>query len=221
MVKKGNLIVIEGGDGSGKSTQAALLIKLLEREKIPAVQISFPRYDSRWGKIIKKYLIGEFGNPVEIDPYFAAMLYANDRMAFKAELKKLLSDGKTVICDRYVPSNIGHQAAKFKVQSAQLKFIKWLEDFEYGYMGVPKEDVVVYLSVPAIVSQKLMDGRQKDLHEKDVAYAKKVWGVYEQLSKSRKNWVRVECTKQGKMLAPNTINETVNGLVAQVLRKRK
>ena len=121
MTKKGKLIVIEGGDGSGKSTQARLLTKFLERKNVPAVHISFPRYESHWGRIIKKYLLGEFGNPVVIDPYFAAMLYANDRLAFKAELNKLLGDGKIVVCDRYVPSNIGHQAAKLKVQNAKLK----------------------------------------------------------------------------------------------------
>lgn len=216
MAGKGKLIVIEGGDGSGKATQAKLLLNYLKKEKIPSVHISFPRYKSHWGKIIEKYLTGGFGDPTKLDPYFSAMLYANDRLAFKDELEKLLMAGKIVVCDRYVPSNIGHQAVKIKSLESRVKFIEWLEDFEYGYMGIPKEDVVVYLSVPAGVSQKLMKGRVKDKHESSVSYSGEVVKVYEDLAKVRKHWVRVDCAPGGKIEKPQEIHEEI----VDVLRKR-
>lgn len=209
MAAKGKLIVIEGGDGSGKATQAKLLLQFLKNKKIPAVHISFPRYQSHWGKLIEKYLLGEFGNPTKLDPYFAAMLYANDRLAFRDELKKLLTDGKIVVCDRYVPSNIGHQSVKIKNPKSKIKFIEWLEDFEYGYLGIPREDVVVYLSVPAAVSQKLMKGRVKDEHESNLGYATEVVEVYEWLAKNKKHWVKINCTENGKIRSRQEILQDV------------
>ena len=216
MKRGGRLIVIEGGDGSGKATQAKLLLQYLEAHKIPAVHISFPRYESHWGKIIEKYLTGEFRDPVMVDPYFSAMLYANDRLAFKDELRRLLEAGKIVVCDRYVPSNIGHQASKVKSQSQREKFIEWLEDLEYGYMGVPREDIVVYLSVPTEVSQKLMKDRVKDRHESNVAYAREVSQVYESLARNKKHWFRVDCAPDAEMRSAEEIHERI----VEILEKK-
>ena len=207
---KGKLIVFEGIDGSGKATQAKLFFEFFKDKKIPAEQISFPRYEkSLWGEMVRRYLDGEFGKVDEVSPYLASVLYAGDRMSASAQIRKWLSKGKMVICDRYVGSNIAHMTAKLQTSSSKLQFIKWLEEFEYGENKIPKEDLVIFLSVPVEVSQKLMDDRKLDIHERDASYLKRVVKEYESLARERKNWVKVECVENGKLLLPETIHQKV------------
>lgn len=207
---KGKLIVIEGGDGSGKTTQAKLLFNSLRKRKTPTVYISFPRYEgSMWGKMVRRYLSGDFGEVDQVDPYFASMLYAGDRFSAAPKIRKWLSEGKVVVCNRYVGSNIGHMAAKLKSQSERSKFIKWLEDLEYGENGIPKEDVVVLLAVDPAVSRGLMRGRNLDIHEKDLKYQEEVFKVYDSQAKQKKNWVKVDCTRGGEILSAQEIHEKV------------
>ena len=215
---KGKLIVFEGTDGSGKATQVKLLLEFFKDRIIPAEQISFPRYEkSLWGKIVKRYLAGDFGDVGEVDPYLASTLYAGDRMSASTQIRKWLNRGKIVICDRYVGSNIAHMGAKFKVQSSKFKFIEWLEELEYGENKIPMEDLVIFLSVPVEVSQKLMDDRKLDIHEADVSYLRKVIGVYEELAQSRKNWLKINCVKDDKLLSPEAIHKRV----LEVLKQRR
>ena len=213
---KGKLIVFEGADGSGKATQAKLLLEFLKRERISAEFISFPRYEkSLWGKMVKRYLNGEFGKVDEVSPYLASVLYAGDRMSASAQIRKWLSEGKMVICDRYVGSNIAHMTAKLQTSSSKLQFIKWLEEFEYGENKIPKEDLVIFLSVPVEVSQKLMDDRKLDIHERDASYLKRVVKEYESLARERKNWVRVECLENGRLMTPEVIHKRVLEVLKQ------
>ena len=218
MSKRGKLIVFEGADGSGKTTQSKLLISFLSKRNIPSAYISFPRYEeSMWAKMVRRFLSGDFGKLSKVDPYFASMLYAGDRMSAANQIKKLLSSGKIVVCNRYIGSNIGHMAAKIKSQSEKSKYIEWLEKLEYGENKIPKEDLVIFLHVPISVSKKLMSGRQLDIHEDDLAYQEKVLEVYEDICKKKNYWVKVDCTKVGKILATSEIQKKV----LEVLNVRK
>ena len=214
MTKRGRLIVFEGADGSGKTTQSKLLVNYLNNPpaggKIPNAYVSFPRYeDSMWGQMVKRYLMGEFGKLDEVDPYFGSLPYAGDRMTAADELKRWLNDGKIVVANRYIGSNIGHMAAKFSDIKSQDKYIKWLEDLEYRENGIPKEDLVLFLHVPVEVSKKLMRGRHLDIHERDLRYLEKVIRVYERVASERKNWETIACTSGGKILPAAEIHQRV------------
>lgn len=216
MAKKGKLIVFEGTDGSGKTTQAKLLLNYLKKNKIPSAYISFPRYgESMWGKMVRRFLDGDFGKSV--DPYLASALYAGDRAAASYVINKWIEQGKIVVCNRYVASNIGHMGAKFSDARKRKAYINWLTDLEYKENGIPKEDLVFLLSVPIKTTKELMKNRKLDIHEKDLAYQKKVFEVYDNFAKGKKNWVKVACTKDGEILKPVEIHEKI----IKVLKKKK
>ncbi len=206
---KGKFLVFEGIDGSGKTTQVKLLLNYLKDRKIPFGHYSFPRYEKAWGKMVRRYLEGEFGKVGAVNPYLASVLYAGDRFAAADEIRSDLVAGKIVVCDRYVGSNLAHMAAKIKDQDSKRQFIKWLEDFEYGENKIPREDLVILLSMPANFSQKLMKARKLDIHEREPKYLAEVGRVYEQLARARDNWEKVDSIKNGKLLRPARVFEKV------------
>ena len=171
---KGKLIVVEGLDGSGKSTQLELLRARLQGD---VVYVKFPAYDSDSSALVKMYLAGEFGSqPGDVNAYAASAFYAVDRFAsFKTDWGKAYLKGATVICDRYTTSNAVHQASKLDEKDWE-GFLSWLYDFEYGKIGIPKPDKVIFLDMPVEVSQKLMTARyngdesKKDVHEANVEF---------------------------------------------------
>lgn len=213
---KGKLIVFEGIDGSGKFTQSKLLISHFNKRKIPSVYISFPRYeDSLWGKMVRRYLDGDFGKLDDVDPYLASILYAGDRFSASGAIKHWLAQEKIIICNRYVGSNIGHMAAKFKKPQDRKKYIKWLEKLEYEEDGIPKEDLVILLSVPVATSKKLMKSRALDIHEKNTKYLKEVSSVYHDVAKSKKNWEIIDCTNSGVILPAEEIHKKVLDILSR------
>lgn len=206
---KGKLIVIEGTDGAGKTTQAKLLLDYLKNHKIPSAYISFPRYrESLWADMITRYLLGEFGKIDEVDPYVASVLYAGDRLTAAPQIQKWLAEGKVVVCNRYVPSNIGHMGAKMN-QDERAKYVRWLEKLEYEENGIPKEDLVILLQVDPKISKVLMKKRTPDIHETNLKYQEEVYKVYDQMAGKRKNWVKIICAKNGKISKPAEINKLV------------
>jgi dTMP kinase len=208
--KKGKLIVFEGADGSGKTTQSKLLVKYLSGKKVANSYISFPRYeDSMWAQMVKRYLLGEFGSLDRVDPYFGSMLYAGDRLCARDLLCQWLLTGKVVVANRYVPSNLAHMGAKFKSASQMAKYVSWLEKLEYGENKIPKEDKVIFLYVPISVTKNLMDGRELDIHEKSLVYQGKVLTLYQDLAKTRENWIKIDCTDGKKILPPDQIHQKV------------
>lgn len=209
----GKLIVFEGADGVGKSTQAKLLFRYLKSRKIPARYISFPRYNTSWGKQIRRYLSGDFGSLKDVDPYFVSMLYAGDRMAASGEIREWLENGKIVICDRYCASNIGHQAARLKTLPERNSYINWLEDLEYKENKIPREDLVILLKMPLISSTELMKGRRLDIHERDIEYMRDVSAVFNYLADLKKNWVRINCAQGRKVLSKSEIHNQVLGIL--------
>ncbi len=171
------LIVIEGLDGSGKATNASLLENYLKERGKSVKKISFPDYESDSSALVKMYLSGAFGqNPADVGAYAASAFYAVDRFAsFKTNWQKDYQDGAWIIADRYTTSNAVHQASKLDGKERD-EYLKWLYDFEFEKMGLPRPDAVIYLDVLPKVSQKLIEGRylgdnnKKDIHEKDVEY---------------------------------------------------
>ncbi len=171
------LIVIEGLDGSGKATNAALLEGYLKEKGKTVKKITFPVYESDSSAPVRMYLSGQFGKkPGDVNAYAASALYAVDRFAsYRTDWKSDLDAGAWVIADRYTTSNAVHQASKLEGRERD-GYLEWLYDFEFDKMGLPRPDAVIYLDVPPAVSQKLIEGRyagdnsKKDIHEQDVEY---------------------------------------------------
>ncbi len=212
--RKGRLVVFEGADGTGKTTQAKLLHKHFQKRKIPSAYISFPDYTSSWGKLIRRYLDGEFGDVNQVDPYLASVLYAGDRLVASEKVRRWLVMGKIVVCNRYVASNIAHQSVKLQTPMSRRQFIKWVEDFEYQQNRIPKEDVAILLSIPASISQKLMRSKKKDIHERDKNYLSEVVKVFEGLAKNRNYWKKIECVENRKLLTKEKIHNKVLGILS-------
>lgn len=198
MPNRGLFIVLEGIDGAGKRTQFDLLRDALTRRGVACATISFPRYDTFFGRLIARYLNGEFGALTAVDPHFAALLYAGDRLNARPEIEMALAEGKTLLADRYVASNLAHQAAR--VEPAQReKFLTWLRHLEYDQYALPVEDVVIYLRLPAAEAQQRVaakpgrdyTARGHDLHEADLKYLEATARVYDALAAAPR-WITVE-----------------------------
>ena len=219
-MKKGNLIAIEGTDGSGKKTQTALLLQRLKRSGIKAISASFPQYGKKSAGPVEEYLNGKYGDAAKVSPYAASLFYAVDRLDFSRELRDNLRRGFTVVLDRYVNSNAAHQGGKIKNQTEREKFITWLYDIEYKILGIPKPNATIILHVPAKIGQRLVTkkkkraylkgGRRKDGLEANLSHLKAAEESYLWLAKKfPKNHRVIECLKRGTLLSPEEIHAKV------------
>lgn len=222
----GRLIIIEGGDGSGKATQTALLKERLQQEGYKVKSVSFPNYDSPAAMPVKMYLAGDFGkNPSDINPFVASSLYAVDRFAsFRMEWQAFYEAGGIILADRYTTSNMVHQMVKYDDEAERNTFLDWLEDFEFVKFGLPRPDVVCLLDMPLAVSEALMAERKHktggatgDIHERDHAYLGRVHAAYDELV-ARYGWQRIACADSKNVLRTiEDIHEDVYRAVLQVL----
>lgn len=220
---KGKLVVIEGLDGSGKSTQEELLKKKLSDCGVKVNFIKLPNYGDPACEPVKMYLAGRFGDkPEDVNAYAASAFFAVDRyVSFNCYWKDAYLNGEVFLADRYTTSNAYHQLTKTP-RAEWDYYLEWLEDFEYNKMGIPKPDAVIYLDMPIEVSQKLMTGRyngdetKKDIHEKDVAYLKSCREAAEYAC-SRLGWKRIECSKDGEPLPVDVISAKVFAAVAEII----
>lgn len=173
----GKMIVFEGTDGSGKSTQFKLLCGRVNREGKSFRQLVFPRYDQPSSALIRMYLGGEFGkNPGDVNPYAASAFYAVDRYAsLKQDWGDYYQEGGLILTDRYTTSNAVHQGAKCSPEERP-DFLRWLDDFEHNKLGLPRADLVLYLDMPTEKSIELLRSREAsthtkaDIHELDTGY---------------------------------------------------
>ena len=221
----GKLIVIEGTDGSGKSTQFARLSQHLEEDKIAFKHLVFPRYKEESSALIRMYLGGEFGDkPTDVNAYAASAFYAVDRYAsYKMDWGKWYEEGGVVLSDRYTTSNAVHQASKEEGE-AQKKYLHWLYEFEYEKLGLPRPDLTIYLDVPTDFTEKMLRGREQatnthaDIHEKDMDY----------LATCRKTgraaaeyygWTVIQCVKDGAMRTIEDIHEEIYSAVKKCLEE--
>jgi dTMP kinase len=223
----GKLIVLEGSDGSGKATQARLLAKSLE-EYGPVHTFEFPRYkQSAFGELIGRCLAGEFGDFLKLSPYLSSLPYMLDRARAKYLLLESLKEGH-VICDRYTPSNIVFQSAKLP-KNERAAFVSFDEEAEYHELGLPRPDLVIYLSVPTEIATKLVEKKDvrehlgkkkgvKDQHEKNLEFQEEVRKIYQEFSRTRKEWKIVECCEKGELLSREDIHHKVMMLVKSFLK---
>lgn len=223
---KGKFVVLEGTDGTGKSTQFDLLLQYLSRNGKIVSPIKFPRYDkSFYGRMVKRYLNGEFGSHQDADPYMIAMFYAMDRAQAKDEIYQSLKKGKLVLADRYTWSNMAFRSASVEKKKRE-EFISWMEEAEYNVNKIPKEDVVVLLYAPVEFTWKQMEksrsGRKytkkkRDVHEADKKYLKSVEKQYLYLVKRNlERTVVVKCVKRGKLRSV----EDIHMEIVQKLREK-
>lgn len=225
-MKKGYFIVIDGANGSGKDTQSELLISKLKQAKILTHYIHFPQYHtSFFGKMIGKYLRGDYGKLEDVSPYLGSVLYAQDRNLAKDSIEKILKKGGIVIANRYVSSNLALQGANLKHVKEQTYFFKWVDELEYKVNKIPKEDLIIYLHVPISHANKLINkrgahayikGKTHDIHEADQKYLKRAEKIYLTLAKKR-GWTVINCIEKGKLLPIDAIHE----MILAVLREKK
>lgn len=216
-IKKGKLIVIDGTDGSGKKTQTDLLIERLKKEGYDTVFFDFPRYGEKSAALVEEYLNGKFGSAKEVGPYKASIFYACDRYAASFEMKKAIESGKIVVCNRYVSSNMGHQAGKIQDKTERDKFLEWLSHLEFGIFEIPKPDINLLLFVSPEIGQALVDkkghrdyvgGQKRDIHEADLQHLKEASEAYAYVAK-KYGWTTIDCTKKREILGINEIHELV------------
>ncbi len=207
---KGKLIVLDGTDGSGKKTQLDLLEKRLKKESYRVKTIDFPRYkDSFYGKMVAKYLRGEYGDIYEANPYFVSLLYAGDRFLAKDKILDWLNKGYIVLTNRYVSANLAFQSAKLP-QKEREKYLVWESELEYKINQLPEENQVIFLHVPAEIAQKLVEKRmdKKDIYDTNLTFQKNVEQQYLFLAK-KFNWPIIKCTKNQKILSREEIAEKI------------
>lgn len=213
----GRLIVIDGVDASGKETQTRLLYEKLKASGRSVKMISFPAYDNPSSTLVRMYLNGDFGkNPEDVNAYAASSFFAADRYAtYKQTWGRDYREGTVILADRYVSSNMIHQASKIKDEDEKNEFMEWLDDFEYNRYGLPRPDITLFLDMPVEWGEKLMKerankidgGSRKDIHESNSEYLLKSYETAVNAAK-KYGWKRVSCVdKKGIRTVEDIHNE--------------
>ena len=220
----GTLIVLEGTDGSGKSTQFSLLCRTLEQAQRPFQRLIFPQYQQPSSALIRMYLGGEFGRrPSDVNPYAASAFYAVDRYAsWKKVWGEYYTGGGLVLSDRYTTSNAVHQGAKCS-EGERTAFLRWLDDFEHDKLGLPRPDLVLYLDMPTEKSVELLRGRESathtkaDIHELDTEYLATCRACAHQAI-GELGWKRISCLdREGQLRSIQEIHQEIWSLVTPLL----
>ena len=225
-------IVLEGLDGAGKSTQIKLLRQLFASRGIESEYVHFPRFDSPvFGELIARFLRGELGSVESVDPYIVALLFAGDRADMAPQIRAWQTEGKVVIVDRYVYSNIGYQCAKLATEEQRAKLKQWIQDTEYGYYNIPRPDLSLFLDVPfAFTAKSLTEQREgddraylngsKDIHESSLDLQQMVRNVYLEAAKTDEALQVINCSNaEGGMDTPEGIFARIEQAVAPLLGK--
>ncbi len=219
----GKLIVIEGTDGSGKSTQFRLLTDRLESEQVKFQKLVFPQYSEPSSALIRMYLGGEFGkSPSDVNAYAASAFYSVDRYAsYRKVWGKWYEEGGLVVSDRYTTSNAVHQASK-EPEDKREDFLNWLYDFEYDKLGLPRPNLVIYLDVPTDFTEKMLRHRESeththaDIHEQDMQYLATCRRMG-RAAAEHYGWTVIQCVRDGAMRSMEDIHEEIYRHVAACL----
>ncbi len=217
----GRLVVLDGLDGSGKSTQLDRLQEYFTQNHIDYRQISFPDYGQPSSALVSMYLRGEFGDAADaVNAYAASSFYAVDRYAsYKKFWEEDYQAGRLILAARYTTSNAIHQMGKLPREEWDA-YLTWLQDYEYGLLGLPRPDRVIFLDMPLEISQRLLSSRyegdetKKDIHERDLRYLQtcRESALY---AAEKMGWSLVSCGENGQPLPIDTISERLIALVTE------
>lgn len=224
------LIVLEGLDGAGKSTQVKRLKKYLEERTGNLEYIHFPRYDAPvYGDLISRFLRGDFGSNESVHPQLVALLFAEDRHGAAPQMKASLESGGNILLDRFVYSNIAYQCAKLPDADEAEALRDWIFNTEYGSFGLPVPDLNIFLDVPiGFVESKLNSNRKgndreyleggQDIHEADIEFQKRVRDIYREQCRRDPKFIRIDCSDEsGQMLPPGAIFAKIQKVVDSVI----
>lgn len=220
------LIVLEGLDGAGKSTQVRLLREYLQKVSPSLTYIHFPRYDAPvYGELIGSFLRGDFGSIDSVHPRLVALLYAEDRHGAVPDILEGLKGGGTVLLDRYVYSNLAYQCAKLTSEEEREQMREWIINTEFGAFGEPRPDVNIFLDVPMeFIAGSLSHDRggadrnylggSKDIHEASLDFQERVRAMYLRQAQVDRSLTVVSCgDENGRMLPPEAIFEKIKAIV--------
>lgn len=222
----GILIAIDGVDASGKQTQTELLKKRLVEDGKNIKAVSFPAYDNPSSTLVKMYLNGDFGEkPADVNAYATSTFFAADRFAtYRTDWGKDYNSGTIILADRYVSSNLIHQASKIDNSAEKDKFLTWLDDLEHNIYGLPRPDVTIFLDMPPEYGVMLMKDRankangtdKKDIHESDFSYLETSYNNAVYVAE-RFNWKRVSCVKDGEIRSVEDIHNDIYSIIKEIL----
>lgn len=222
----GRLIAIDGVDASGKQTQTQMLFERLKEEGINVKTVSFPAYDNQSSALVKMYLNGDFGDkPSDVNAYATSTFFAADRFAtYRTDWGKDYEDGTLILADRYVSSNLIHQASKIDDIAEKEKFLKWLDELEYGIYGLPKPDITIFLDMPPKYGMKLMKDRlnksngndKKDIHESDFSYLTKSYENAMFVAKQF-GWRHISCVKDDNIRKMEDIHKDIYSIIRELI----
>ncbi len=225
-----SFIVIEGLDGSGKSTQLERLRDHLTRHEIDHFFLHFPRTDAPvFGEMIARFLRGELGKIEDVDPYLVALLYAGDRMDAAGLIRRERENRQVVLVDRYVYSNIAFQCAKLEDSKEQEKLRDWILHMEYEHFRIPKPDLNIFLDVPfSFTVEKLKERQQseirkylegqQDIHEKDLTFQQKVRDIYLRFAATQPDCISIPCYDEREKILPA---DRIFEKIVKVLKENK
>lgn len=221
-MKNGKVIVIEGADGVGKSTQLSLLFDRLQKDGISVIDHHFPSYKTYHGALVEHYLKGDYGDAEKLSPYFVNSLYAVDRaVVWETFLKKFFENDFTILLDRYTTSSLIYQSAFIEDIQKKKEFLNYVADFEYNKLGLSVPDSVIFLTAPfdIITNNRNMradnDGVKNDLHERNINLMKKVYDNSLFVA-NYFSWDLVNCSKDGSFRSIEDIHEEVYSLVKKI-----
>ena len=221
----GKILVIEGTDCSGKTTQYEKLCERLKNENIPFATDSFPDYESESSYFVRQYLAGKFGDkPTDVDGKTASVFYGVDRYSsyMTKDWGKVYRDGGNVVFARYITANLLHQGCKCKTEEEKNEFIKWLYDFEVGTLKIPREDEVILLKMPIELVKELKAKRgktssgAKDIHEEDEKYLEEAYNTSLWIAE-KLGWTIVNCADEnGNLRTIDDIHDEVYKIAKRV-----
>ena len=223
-------IVLEGLDGAGKSTQIRMLRQLFADRGVESEYVHFPRFDSPvYGQLIARFLRGEFGGVQEVDPYLVALIFAGDRADAAPQIRQWLAEGKAVVLDRYVYSNVGFQCAKLPAGEERDRLADWIVNLEFGHNALPRPDLSLFLDVPfAFTERKLSEAREgddrdylqggQDIHEAALQLLQDVRSVYLAAASKDPSLRVVDCSDaSGAMESPEGIFAKIRAELIPIL----
>jgi dTMP kinase len=224
----GKLIVIDGTDGSGKTTQLKLLKERLKNEGYSVKEADFPQYNTKSAGLVEEYLSGKYGQANDVTPYQSSIFYAVDRFDASFKIKEWLKEGKIVLSNRYVSSSLGHQGGKIDNPLERKDFFNWLYDLEYKIFNLPKPNLSLILYVDPEISQRLSverkredwKGKTKDIHEDNLEHLRKAAKIFMEISQSFSGFKLIHCTKDEQILPRPDINNLIYSQVEKLLKNQ-